>query len=95
MNLGIESNKGKENKGGIENMQRNTIYNPSCKPEMHNEDSMAEVLGLNVQSDCLTAEANKKRRALRMGFDKNQLTSRKDENYIIKLNSEAVSIKKR
>ena len=55
------------------------LNNPSCKPEMHNEDSMAEALDLGVQLNCSRADANKKRRALRLGFDKNQVAHRKDD----------------
>ena len=79
MNLETESNRRKEKTGGIENMQRNIIYNPSCKPEMHNEDSMVEALDFGCKRNCLRADTNKKRRALRLGFDKNQVAHRKDD----------------
>ena len=80
MNLVIENNKSKERIGGIENMLKNIsmLNNPSCKPEMHNEDSMAEALDFGCKRNCLRADTNKKRRALRLGFDKNQVTHRKD-----------------
>ena len=77
MNLGIENSNKKEQIGGIENMQRNTIYNPSCW-EIYNEDSMAEVLDFGVQRNRLRADANHIYPVFRLGFRKNQVTHRKD-----------------
>lgn len=56
--------------------------NPSCEVKQ-NEDSMPKGLGLVVQQGCLSSEGNIQLPVLRLGFIKNQVTSRKDENNII------------
>jgi hypothetical protein len=68
-----------KDKSGENNMPEINYHNPSCEVKQ-NEDSMPEVLGGEYTLRCLRAEGNTKLPVLRLGFIKNQVTSRKDEN---------------
>ena len=69
VNLDIENNNKKEKIGEIGNMQRNTIYNPSCEVK-HNEDSMPEKLKGEYMHSCPTLEGNTKIPSFRLGLEK-------------------------
>ena len=59
-------------------------HNPSCEVKQ-NEDSMPEGLESEYMHSCLSSEGNIRLPVLRLGFIKNQVTSRKDERNHAKL----------